>query len=361
MVRKHERMWLPVLPFLLLVLILAACGGDDDEQGAPGTSGTPQTMAGTATPPLNETAAPTGNETAAAPQETGTVMAQPHAEGMITEQSPGIMTDTITLEADAPATGTPGGDNTGGSGGAGATVTPGLDAAVHGVARLSSLTELELRDVNEDNPERGRLTELLVDTQGNIAYVVFNTAFLLGESNDRAAIVPWQQFQSHLNVIDEEDDRYLTYSGTAEELQNAPQVDEAMLEQQSFALDPTGGELDLPELEEGGRYILLTHFADFQVVNGDGDNLGEVEDVLIDLETGKVMYAIINVGGFLGVGEQSVAVPWERLVFDEESEQFVLDVTAETLENAPTIDFSEWRDPVESEWDVEVIEYWQSQ
>lgn len=360
MVRKTYPARLPLLPLLLLVLLLGACGGDDNERGEPGANGTPVTMAGTATPMTEDTAEPAGGETDASPQGTGTVMAQPQAGDMISEQSPSIMTDTITLEANAGPMATPGGENTGGSGGAGATVTPQAEPAVEGVARLSSLAELEIRDVNEDNPTRGRLTELLVDTEGNIAYVIFNTSFLLGQSNDRVAVVPWQQFQGRLDVVDEETDRYLTYTGTAEELQDAPELDVTVLEQQSFTLDPTEGELDLPDLENQERYILLTHFTDFNLVNGEGEDLGEVEDVLLDLAQGTVIYAVIDVGGFLGIGEQSVAVPWDRLTFDEESRQFVLDVDAETLENAPTIDLSQWHDPVETEWDVEVVEYWQS-
>lgn len=72
-----------------------------------------------------------------------------------------------------------------------------------------------------------------------------------------------------------------------------------------------------------------------RVVNPTGEDLGKIGDIMIDVPTGKIAYAILSVGGFLGVGDKSFAVPWEALTFDERKKQFILNVDKKQLENAP--------------------------
>lgn len=90
--------------------------------------------------------------------------------------------------------------------------------------------------------------------------------------------------------------------------------------------------------------------------------MGEVEDAILDLNSGKVVYAVVDFGGFLGLAENTVAVPWERLTFNEEDEQFILDIADITLEDAPVVDLStitdtDMRDP---DWDLDIRDYWDS-
>jgi sporulation protein YlmC with PRC-barrel domain len=48
-----------------------------------------------------------------------------------------------------------------------------------------------------------------------------------------------------------------------------------------------------------------------KVTNAEGENLGEVKELMIDLESGRVAYAVLEFGGFLGLGDKLFAVPWE--------------------------------------------------
>ena len=74
------------------------------------------------------------------------------------------------------------------------------------------------------------------------------------------------------------------------------------------------------------------------VRNRDNEDLGEVTDVIIDPKNGEIAYAIVTHGGFLGLGEDEVAVPWKRLHVTQDFDVVVLDMTEEQLEEAPEVD-----------------------
>ena len=71
------------------------------------------------------------------------------------------------------------------------------------------------------------------------------------------------------------------------------------------------------------------------VYNTDGDSLGEVYDVMIDKRSGKVAYAIMSFGGFLGVGEDYHPLPWNTLKYDTRQGGYVVGLTRHTAPRAP--------------------------
>lgn len=94
------------------------------------------------------------------------------------------------------------------------------------------------------------------------------------------------------------------------------------------------------------------------VRNNDGDDLGNIKDIMIDVPTGRVAYAVLDMGGFLGLGNKLFAVPWQSLVLDEEAHEFVLDVDKETLENAPGFDQDNWPDFSDPTWGATVYAHY---
>ncbi|NKC33417.1 PRC-barrel domain-containing protein [Falsiroseomonas selenitidurans] len=66
--------------------------------------------------------------------------------------------------------------------------------------------------------------------------------------------------------------------------------------------------------------------------------LGSVEDVIVDPDSGRISYVILARGGFLGIGEDYVAVPWQRLRATPNMDIFVLNTTEAALERAPNVD-----------------------
>ena len=73
------------------------------------------------------------------------------------------------------------------------------------------------------------------------------------------------------------------------------------------------------------------------VRNSAGEDLGHIEQIMIDIPSGRVVYAVLSFGGFLGIGDALVAVPWDAMRIDEKAaiQTFVLDIDRETLEKAP--------------------------
>lgn len=79
-----------------------------------------------------------------------------------------------------------------------------------------------------------------------------------------------------------------------------------------------------------------------RVRNSAGEDLGEVKEVMIDLSSGRVAYVVLSFGGFLGMGDKLFAIPWEALVLDTQEHAFILNISKETLENAPGFDKDNW-------------------
>lgn len=72
-----------------------------------------------------------------------------------------------------------------------------------------------------------------------------------------------------------------------------------------------------------------------EVYNGSGDHLGEISSVMIDKVSGKVAYAVMSFGGFLGIGEQYHPLPWSTLTYDTDKGGYVVNLSREQLEGAP--------------------------
>ena len=73
------------------------------------------------------------------------------------------------------------------------------------------------------------------------------------------------------------------------------------------------------------------------VYNRSDQRLGSIHSVMIDKKSGKVAYAVLSFGGFLGMGENVTPVPWQALDYDVGVDAYVIDLTREQLENAPTL------------------------
>ena len=93
------------------------------------------------------------------------------------------------------------------------------------------------------------------------------------------------------------------------------------------------------------------------VANAEGDDLGKIEEIMLDVEKGRVAYAVLSFGGFLGMGDKLFAVPWGAFSIDEENKRFVLDVDEETLKDAPGFDKNNWPD-MDASWAEEVYVFY---
>jgi hypothetical protein len=72
-----------------------------------------------------------------------------------------------------------------------------------------------------------------------------------------------------------------------------------------------------------------------RVYNRAGDLLGTVDEVMIGKRNGKVAYAVMSFGGFLGIGERYHPLPWHVLTYDEDKGGYVVDMNEDQLKSAP--------------------------
>jgi sporulation protein YlmC with PRC-barrel domain len=94
------------------------------------------------------------------------------------------------------------------------------------------------------------------------------------------------------------------------------------------------------------------------VVNSKGEDLGSIEAIMLDVRRGRVAYAVLSFGGFLGMGDKLFAIPWHALKLDAERECFLLDVDRERLENAPGFDKDHWPSMADETWAKEIHSYY---
>src|SRR4030081_2804878 len=78
------------------------------------------------------------------------------------------------------------------------------------------------------------------------------------------------------------------------------------------------------------------------VVNAAGENLGKIEAIMLDVTSGRIAYAVLSFGGFLGMGTKLFAIPWPALALDAGEERFILGVSKDRLKNAPGFDKDHW-------------------
>lgn len=71
------------------------------------------------------------------------------------------------------------------------------------------------------------------------------------------------------------------------------------------------------------------------VYNGNGDKLGSIDDLMIDKRSGLVRYAVLEFGGFLGMGTDRYPLPWSMLKYDTKLDGYVVPVDKSQLEKAP--------------------------
>ena len=77
------------------------------------------------------------------------------------------------------------------------------------------------------------------------------------------------------------------------------------------------------------------------VFNSGGERIGHIEDLSIDKRSGQVVYALLSFGGFLGIGEKFHPLPWSMLDYNPEQGGYVVSLSRQELEKAPTYELSD--------------------
>jgi len=88
------------------------------------------------------------------------------------------------------------------------------------------------------------------------------------------------------------------------------------------------------------------------VKNPNGDNLGDIKELVLDPRSGKVVYAVVSFGGVLGMGDKLFIIPWKALNWSRDKEYYLLELDKTTLTSAPGFDKKHWPDS-SNEWELQ--------
>lgn len=137
----------------------------------------------------------------------------------------------------------------------------------------------------------------------------------------------------------------------------------------SYAADPIIPTFPLPREVRTSQKVVVspTHRASklvgMNVRNSEGEKLGAVEDLVINLESGKVAYVAMGYGGVLGFGEKLFAIPFAEFKMDHGNNEtyLVLNMTKEKFNAAPGFNKSQWPDFADPNWSQTIDKYYQAQ
>ena len=97
-----------------------------------------------------------------------------------------------------------------------------------------------------------------------------------------------------------------------------------------------------PAIEDSAHALISSRRVEgTRVYNKAGDKLGTIHSVMITKANGHVVYALLSFGGFLGLGGNVYPVPWPMLTYDPERDGYVVELTREQIENAPSLGLDE--------------------
>ena len=106
------------------------------------------------------------------------------------------------------------------------------------------------------------------------------------------------------------------------------------------------------------RRLTATSIIGDRVENDQGDSLGKIDNLMVNLEDGGIEYAVIDFGSFLGMGGKLFAIPFSELLLDEDRELFILKRSKDYLKQIPGFDKNHWPDTNDHSYFNDVNTYW---
>ena len=88
----------------------------------------------------------------------------------------------------------------------------------------------------------------------------------------------------------------------------------------------------------------------YDIINPGGEDLGQVQEFMLDITNGRIAFVVVSFGGILGLTDKWFALPWELLEWVPGQRKFVLNMPREVLEQAPGIDKRKWPYEIDLSW-----------
>lgn len=112
------------------------------------------------------------------------------------------------------------------------------------------------------------------------------------------------------------------------------------------------------EARESSRLIASDRVEGTAVYNGAGERLGTIERIMVDKVSGQSEYAVMSFGGLFGIGHKHYPLPWKALTYDTDKGGYVVSVTKEQLEGAPSYDAESEQPDYDDAFNTRVYSYY---
>ncbi len=91
-----------------------------------------------------------------------------------------------------------------------------------------------------------------------------------------------------------------------------------------------------PNVKDTPTLIASDRVEGTRVYGADGKHIGSIERLILGKQDGRVAYAVLSFGGFMGIGHEHYPLPWEKLTYDTQLDGYRIDLTKEQIEGAPS-------------------------
>lgn len=120
----------------------------------------------------------------------------------------------------------------------------------------------------------------------------------------------------------------------------------------------TGRNFEGPDANAPVRRLTATSIIGDRVENPMGEDLGKIDNLMININTGMIEYVVLDFGSFLGIGGKLFAIPFSELRIDPVRQLFILNREKEYLKNMPGFDKNHWPDTNDHTYFDDVDTYW---
>jgi len=120
----------------------------------------------------------------------------------------------------------------------------------------------------------------------------------------------------------------------------------------------TESSADAPEKDGTINAFMVEKIIGSKVRNMNGEDLGTIEDIVIDIDTGRVLYAVVHYGGFLGIGGKLFPVPWQSLAPLPAEGIFFLDISKAKLKDAPGYEKENLPNMGDTHWGKKITDFY---
>lgn len=220
--------------------------------------------------------------------------------------------------------------------------------------------------VNRTGESLGEVEDIVVRPDGTIAYAVLSFGGFL-DIGDKLFALPWGCMQAEHGMANDKGDTRLVLDVPKERLEKAPSFDQDSWPTMAdaafcgevdsyYANDMSKGMSSKPVAASATSHRILrcSDLTGMAIENRADEKLGDIKDLVLDPSNGRVSYVVLSCGGFLGLGDRLVAVPWSALEARqvEDETELTLDITKDRLKLAPEFvdDEDQWARMASADW-----------